>query len=163
MKRSNLKRKTPLRAKQPLKSKSQLKSRTQSLKRSGPLKPKSKSTARRERQEDPARRAFRGEFPICWFCQISVATDVHEIANGPARKVARGDRCTWAASCSHCNCHEVTDKAKWPIARQLAKKWIHDREWFHLRRFNEIRRGQRITDWVDVVICICRELDGDRL
>lgn len=158
MKRSPLKRKTPLKAKQPLKSKSQLKSAKPSLKRSGRLKPKSKSTASRERREDPARRAFRGEFNLCWFCQINLTTDVHEIANGPARKVARGDRCTWAASCSHCNCHEVTDKAKWPIARQLAIKFIFDRDWFHLGRFNEIRRGQRITHWSDVVLWICREL-----
>ncbi len=90
---------------------------------------------------------------------MNVTTDVDEIANGPARQQAYGERCCWMASCNWCNCHQATDKAKWPIARKLAKKWLLDREHFDLEEFNAIRRGQPQVSWPEVTLWICRELD----
>lgn len=89
-----------------------------------------------------------------------MAHDTHEIANGPARREAYGDRSTWGAACRSCNVFELTDKRKWPIARQLAVKWINDRKWFDLEKFNMIRRGQPQVAWTDIVLWICREIDG---
>lgn len=63
----------------------------------------------------------------------------------------------WAASCNNCNCHELTDKVKWPLARVLAIKWLADRAYFDLARFNEIRRGYKQIRWTDVILWICRE------
>lgn len=129
-----------------------------SMKRS-PLKPKSSEQARMERKHRLARQGFRFEFPSCWFCGRPT-TDVHELtANGSCRSQAYGERCCWAASCNWCNCHRLTDKCEWPIARQLAVKWINDRVWFNLDRFNEIRRGLPRTAWADVAAWICREVD----
>jgi hypothetical protein len=125
------------------------------------LKNKSKSQAKLERTNQQARSAFRGEFPRCWFCGVNETTDVHELtATGSCRKRAYGKRCCWGASCNGCNCHELTNKAKWPLARALAKKFIHDRAWFDLEEFNRIRSGLKRVAWPDVVIWICRELDG---
>ena len=144
-------KRTPLNRKAPLQSRSQ-------LKRSR-MKPKSKKQSKLERLYRQPRAAFRGEFPICWFCQINVTTDVHEIANGPARSQAYGERSCWCASCNWCNTREVTNKRKWPIARQLAIKFKFDREYYNLDAFNEIRRGQRKTHRTEVILWICKELD----
>lgn len=116
-----------------------------------------------ERQHQAARQNFRGEFPTCWFCQRRPTRDTHEIAGGPARKEAYGVRCCWGAACGICNCDELTDKAKWPIARQLAVKFLMDRAHFDLRKFNHIRRGQEQIAWTDVVVWICKELDKCRI
>jgi hypothetical protein len=88
-----------------------------------------------------------------------MAHDTHEIANGPCRIQAYGERCTWGAACRNCNCLELTNKKTWPVARQLAVKWLNDREWFDLEKFNAIRRGLPQIVWTDVVLLICRELD----
>lgn len=125
------------------------------------LKHTSKQQAKRQRDHRPARQAFLVEFPTCWFCG-AMATDVHEITNGPCRKAAYSERCTWAATCNECNCHVLTDKRKWPVARQLAVKWINDREYWDLDKVNEIRTGIGFIYWPDVVVWICRELDGGR-
>ena len=107
---------------------------------------------------DGRRRAFKEEFPRCWFCGAPT-TDCHEITNGPCRKAAYGQRCTWGAACNNCNCNELTNKIKWPVARQLVVKWINDREYWDLDKVNEIRTGIGLIHWPDVVVWICKELD----
>ena len=62
------------------------------------------------------------------------------------------------SACCNCNCNVATDKAKWPTSRKLAVKWINDREWCDLEKFNSLSI-RRVT-WVEVVVWICRELDG---
>jgi len=65
---------------------------------------------------------------------------VHEIASGThSRPLAIADRSAWAAACSHCNCHLLTDKSKWPIARQLAVKLVYDPQHFDAARVNVLR------------------------
>lgn len=69
----------------------------------------------------------------------------------------------WGAACNQCNCDELTNKRKWPLARQLAIKWLRDREHFDLgsdlATYNAIRRGLKIVKRFEVVIWICREVD----
>ena len=125
-------------------------------------RPRNKSTkqAQMERDHRKARSLFRSEFPACWFCGQAAAHDTHELtANGGCRSEAYGERCCWGAACRQCNCFELTDKRKWPIARQLAVKWIRDQEWVDLERVNHVRRGLPQTSWADVVIWICKEID----
>ena len=112
-----------------------------------------------ENQFRKPRRQFLSEFPICWFCGFQSATDVHEITRGPCRVLAYGERCAWGAACRDCNCFRLTDKNEWPIERQLAIKWIRDREHFDLEKINEIRRGIGLVSATDVAVWICRELN----
>jgi hypothetical protein len=43
------------------------------------------------------------------------------------------------------------------VPRQLARKWMFDREHFDLEAFNAVFIGT--VRWTEVVIYICRELD----
>ena len=45
---------------------------------------------------------------------------MHEILNGPLRSVCLDKPHSLLVLCGWCNCYEVTDKKKWPEARQLA-------------------------------------------
>jgi hypothetical protein len=39
---------------------------------------------------------------------------------------AFGVRAAWLCVCAHDNCHVLTDKAQWPLAKQLAVKLLKD-------------------------------------
>jgi hypothetical protein len=84
------------------------------------------------------RRSFLIEHPVCWFCPMP-SQCVHEIGTQGNRKPATADPCCWAASCSHCNEHRLTDYSVWPIIRQLAKKYIYDRDRYDRVGFNRLR------------------------
>jgi hypothetical protein len=99
-----------------------------------------------DRQIRLARRDFWAvEFPHCWFCGDK-SDAVHEVTRGSGiRNLAFSRRETWCSTCWRCNCHELTNYAEWPIARQLAWKLVHDPKHFNLAVINEIR-GRAQTD-----------------
>lgn len=67
------------------------------------------------------RAAFRVEFPYCWVCG-GFASDIHEMACGPARRQAYKDRRLWMRLCRTCHVPWVQH---WPVAKQLAyKAWF---------------------------------------
>lgn len=113
------------------------------------ISPKQQKLNRTYRED---RKAFLVEFPVCWFCGAK-STEVHELANGNGiRNLAFGDRAAWCAACRRCNTHELTDKAKYPIARQLAVKLLRDPNYFDLSAINAMRgRAPTATTLADVV------------
>lgn len=120
----------------------------------------SKKRARLMREVAAKRRAFREEFPECVVCG-SPTTEVHEMACGSHREKALAERCTWLPTCTYCNQHKLDGYQEFPIVRQLALKWVLDRESFDLLLFNEIRgRAPTAITMADVIPWICREIDG---
>lgn len=114
------------------------------------------------RIEKDRREFWRTEFPWCWFCEDAPSTECHEIARGTGnRSKAKKERFTWASSCNDCNFHQVTDYSIWPLERQLAVKWINDREYFNLIGFNRLRGlADSAIEMHQVIFHICRLLDG---
>ena len=62
----------------------------------------------------------------------------HEIANGPHRNKALDKPYAILVLCWYCNGHEVTDKKKWPEAKQLALLGLSRPEDFDLQAFCEL-------------------------
>lgn len=63
--------------------------------------------------------------------------EVHEMTSGTAgRPLGEIEPATWLLACNDCNCNRLTDKAAWPVARQLALKLLCDFERFDLGKFN---------------------------
>lgn len=92
-----------------------------------------------DRTADAAREEFAVEFPRCMVpgCQRS-SVDVHEIARGPARRVAYQERCAWLSLCR--TCHDAMDDySRWPLERQYALKALRDTEHYNRVRLNEMR------------------------
>ena len=65
--------------------------------------------------------------------------DCHEILNGPLREKTLGETCSLLVLCWDCNSMEMTDKSKWPVARQLALLMEHSPEHYDIVRFNWLR------------------------
>ena len=59
-------------------------------------------------------------FPFCQVCG-EVAVDTHEIARGPSRVRAQGERCCLLHLCRPCH-EQMGDYRVWPIDRQLELK-----------------------------------------
>lgn len=96
-------------------------------------------TETRERRND-----FRMEFYSCFICgnrwekkPIRIL-DVHEIARGAFRSKAIMLRECWLLLCRECH-DAVDDYSEWPIAKQLAVKYIRDREYYDRALVNRIR------------------------
>ena len=107
-----------------------------------------------------ARAQFVREAGRCWICKIRVALCCHEMSRGCHREPSLSERCTWLPTCNQCNCDSLDDYSEWPLERQLAIKWVYDRGYFDLLRFNEIRgRAPTAITMADVIPHICRELD----
>lgn len=80
----------------------------------------------------PVRQGLLERFPWCWACGHSPrnpwrynprecsALCVHEISRGPLREKSLDKLYCLLVTCSWCNCHELTDRSKWPEAKQLA-------------------------------------------
>lgn len=135
-----------------------MKRATKPMKRNTPKRAKADRAARKPRQ------AFQDEFPWCWFCENARATGVHEIASGIGnRGPAVQQRFTWAAACWDCNSRRLTDKSEWPVVRQLAFKFVNDREFFNLVEFNVLRgHAPGAITMADVIPHICRLIDKER-
>lgn len=67
--------------------------------------------------------------------------DCHEILNGPLRDKTLGEPCSLLVLCWICNSNEMTDKSKWPVAKQLALLQLRDPESYDLVRFNWLRNS----------------------
>jgi hypothetical protein len=101
------------------------------------ISPKSKKTAKEDRELAPIRRAYLEQFPHCMVCG-SRSECVHEIASGTAgRALAKKEPATWLATCWHCNSEKMTDKKEYPVARQLAVKLCRDSANWDLDKFNK--------------------------
>lgn len=101
-----------------------------------------RNTPERQKYNKEAREArdqYLKDFPFCFCCQKKYGLAVHEIACGSARKAALKEPCAWMTMCSSCNTDLMTDYNKWPIARQLALKFIHDPDNYDRRKVNELR------------------------
>lgn len=95
------------------------------------------------KEHGPARDAFLEEFEYrCLIpgCYSGEGVAVHEITNGHFRMRAFGVRAAWLPACGVCNCHRLTDKSAFPIARQLAVKLLIDPNYFLLDTIREIVR-----------------------
>lgn len=118
------------------------------------MRPYTKKRARLNRQAEPARAAFRGEFHLCMNCCRRLAEecrDIHEIARGPNREEALKHRCAWLLLCRGCH-DEMDDYSVWPLARQLALKLLADPGHFSLEEFNLIRgRAPTAITLADIV------------
>lgn len=80
--------------------------------------------------------------------QIAWSISCHEIANGPDRDKALDKRFACLVVCWLCNSEELTNKAKWPQARQLALLKRRRHEDHDLAAFNALvgYGPNRITD-----------------
>lgn len=123
----------------------------------------SKKRARLDRQLRQQRSDFVAEYPQCMCGCGERATACHEMACGWSnRPQAIQHRFCWLSLSDYCNQYEFTNYAKWPLERQLALKWIHDREHLDLVAFNRLRgRADSAITMADVIPWICRELDGN--
>jgi hypothetical protein len=100
------------------------------------IRPKSKKTASEDRKLAPLRKAYLVTFPDCMVCG-NPSQCVHEISSGTAgRAKGKSEPATWLATCVDCNCNELTDKAMFPVKRQLAIKAVCDPKNFDMGKFN---------------------------
>jgi hypothetical protein len=81
------------------------------------------------------RKAFADEFVRCMslWCG-NIATDTHEMARGPARRAAYGERCAWLRLCRRCHDGIGSD-----VAYQLAVKAMNDLDFYDRIRVNQLR------------------------
>lgn len=125
------------------------------------MKPVSKERSALMRKWGPIRAQFVMETNCCWVCGRTYNLGVHEIARGIHREAAFTERMTWIVACGECNCGPLHDHRAWPLAKQLALKWVHDRPHFLLEEFNVLRdREPGAITWAEVVVWICRLVDG---
>lgn len=86
---------------------------------------------------EPARQAFRDDWPCCWVCG-EPADDVHEVARGVNRAQALGERCAWIRCCR--SCHEALgDYGRWPLVWQYALKMLWEPEHYDRQGLNRLR------------------------
>lgn len=75
-------------------------------------------------------------------------TCVHEIANGPLRRLALDKHFACLVLCWWCNGYVVTNKKEWPESRQLAVLLAKSPDDFDLAAYNQLvnpRAPNRIT------------------
>ncbi len=78
----------------------------------------------------------------CMVCSVSTnraRLACHEILNGPLRDKTLSEPCSLLVLCWDCNSNKMTDKAEWPVARQLAVLQDKNPEHYDLVRFNWLR------------------------
>ena len=118
----------------------------------------SKKRAREIRLAKPARDAFAEEFPRCMVCGVRHSLETHEIARGPHRRKAYGQRCCWLRLCQ--NCHTACSRyLSWPIQKQLALKKLCDPEYYDLELFNVIRSRAITAVNQDEIDAWCRLME----
>lgn len=121
--------------------------RTTPLKRTKGLRAVSKKRAKLNREVKPWRDAYRDDTfhcPVCllgnhWNLVAIAPLYVHEIARGAHRAEAIKHRACCLVVCHDCNCGPLCDYSKWPLERQLALKLITDPDHFDLALFNSVR------------------------
>jgi hypothetical protein len=97
----------------------------------------------------------------CWVCGVTRQLCCHEMTSGTHRDASLDKRFTWLCVCSECNCGCLTDKSEWPLVKQLAVKWIYDREHFDVEAICLLMgRSPDAIYFSEVSPHICRLLDG---
>jgi hypothetical protein len=101
------------------------------------MRSKSKKRAAIDRVSERVVLDFRLRYGRCMVCQVwqGRAIQVHEIASGPARAKARGERCCLLALCLEC--HEAIHKSR-NLARELAIKLTRDPDHYDRSRVLEL-------------------------
>jgi len=89
------------------------------------------------RKVEKERDLFREVMEHCFLCGVR-ATEIHEVAQGPAREAALAERCAWLLLCRRCHA-DVHDQSEWPISRQLALKLLRDCDFLDIDRVCELR------------------------
>jgi hypothetical protein len=145
------------------------------LQRKTPLKPSSKPLKRtrmnkiseKERKKlagiRDARKAYREKHPYCMLTGER-GVCIHEITSGTAGR-ARGivEPATWLAVTYYVNSELFTNKAIWPVQRQLALKMLTNKEDYNLAIFNECyTHGTVYQEDVDAWLDDVRELIENR-
>ena len=105
---------------------------------------RSVSSKRRKRMNEvrPLRQALVEAAGRCMACRVSARDarlDCHEILNGALRDKTLDEPCSLLVLCWNCNSNKMTDKAEWPVARQLALLQERDPDSYDLVRFNWLR------------------------
>ena len=114
------------------------------------------------RKWGPIRKEFAQSYRNCNCCGGHGQLHCHEITRGFSRDAAISKRCSWLAVCSYCNCEKLTDAALWPLPRQLALKWLYDREHFDLDCICELRGAvPGCVTMTDVIPWVCRLIDKE--
>ena len=89
------------------------------------------------------RKDWSAAHPGCWLCP-GPASETHEIACGPGRAAALKEPAAWVRACY--TCHQgnggLHDYPFWPIARQLALKWVMDPRHYNPEAVNVLRGRQ---------------------
>lgn len=153
MKRSPLKRKTPMR-------------RTNFRKASKPFSSKAKGGRKRIRQDGkrrdgslttnaqykldnkPDRDEWAASMPkVCMGCGSTKNLHVHEISRRGKSPANCLDRCNYLLLCDPCNCGPFNSIGTRPHAMQLAIKKLHDPENFKLEAWLQLR-DPRAMDYV---------------
>jgi hypothetical protein len=103
------------------------------LKRKTPLKRVSKKRAKLMRTVAPARKEFRLAVGVCMLCRQNPASENHEIARGPAR-----EKCLEVLDLQLCVCRSCHDSIQHAHpADQLALRTIWDIDYRTLK-YNEL-------------------------
>jgi hypothetical protein len=102
------------------------------------------SQKRRKRMKEvkPLRESLIRQSGRCMVCHVSAKQarlDCHEILNGGLRDKTLDEPCSLLVLCWNCNSNEMTDKGKWPVARQLSVLLKESPEHYDLERFNWLR------------------------
>jgi hypothetical protein len=118
--------------------------------------------AAQARRFGPIRKEFVQTFRFCVCCGHTKDLCCHEIVCGNSfRAAAETERAAWLAVCDDCNKYQLTDYSIWPIERQLAVKWIFDKQYFDLDKICTLRgRVPGCIEMWEVIPHICRQLDG---
>lgn len=91
------------------------------------------------REVESVRQEYREWSMICQYPRcVQSHCDVHEIARGPARQEALGERCALLYLCREHH-REMDNYLEWPIARQAALKLIVDPDHYDLEKLNTLR------------------------
>lgn len=109
----------------------------------------------------PIREGLLARNDRCWICghgprnpwrrkpRECSELSVHEIARGPHRERALGRPEALLVTCWWCNSQKLTDRRKWPEARQLAALKRHSPKAYDLEAYNRLvrpRAPNRITE-----------------
>jgi len=90
----------------------------------------------------PLRQGLISAAGRCMACLVTpkhARLDCHEILCGSLRDKTLDEPCSLLVLCWRCNSEEMTDKVRWPVARQLALLHEYSPEHYDLVRFNWLR------------------------
>jgi hypothetical protein len=110
-----------------------------------PIRKRSSKKSKEINDTKDARRLYLEAHPRCCVCD-GVAVDVNEIPRGPSRVTAVRDPDAWNTACRSCHDNELGDYSKWPIAKQIARKWLEV-----LESINHHREGRAQTSPEEVL------------